>query len=262
MKVAFKTAMNASGVPNILGKLPTLFGVKAGISGAHTTRTMMLAYLTAIPPAAPKDAKREDLNRVSVVEKVQGKRTTSNHWLTGWDLAELCGLDSGITLFPLLRSLWDGGEPSRPMLASPLRSCAGRAPLRLSAATALETNPSDALTSENSVKVFNRERLGRLRESATLSLTQSVRMTWAQAAFLMRKIKGVLIRLFVPPAAAAYAIVLGNLCGLRGHRSANAIGRGLVRLPTGPCIRAFSPRRFVCAQSLLAQFRIFAGNKS
>jgi len=217
MKGASKSAASVSGSPGTLGKLGTEFGFKAGASGAHTARTMMLADLTALLAAVKnKDAKRDDFNRLIVEENILGKRTTSNRWLTARHLADLYALDHGVTVFRLLRFFWDTEPPSRPMLAL-LCAQARDALLRLSAKKVLETKPGETLTSDDFVNFFNRELPGRFSESMTLSLAQNVAASWAQAGFFKGKVNKVRIRPVVTPAVAAYALALGYLCGLHGQ---------------------------------------------
>jgi hypothetical protein len=88
MSAAAKRLAGASRRSGSLGDLRREFGFKAGASGAHLARTMMLADLTALLAAAPKTAKREEFNRLIVEDNVLGKRTTSNRWLTARHLTE------------------------------------------------------------------------------------------------------------------------------------------------------------------------------
>jgi hypothetical protein len=177
---------------------------------------MMLADLSTLLAASPKEAKRQDFNRLIVEENVLGKRTTSNRWLTARHLADLYALDSGVTVFRLLRFFWNADAPSRPMLAL-LCAQARDALLRLSAKMVLVTKPGETLTTDDFVNFFNRELPGRFSESMTRSLSQNVAASWAQAAFFKGKVNKVRIRPVVTPAVAAYALALGYLCGLHGQ---------------------------------------------
>jgi hypothetical protein len=103
--------------PEFLSDLQIDLGFKAGNSGAHSSRTMRLADLTALLSSAPAHAKRDNFNRVIVEENCLGKKTASNRWLTARHLADLYGLDEGVTVFRLLRFFWNGDPSARPMLA-------------------------------------------------------------------------------------------------------------------------------------------------
>jgi hypothetical protein len=177
---------------------------------------MMLADLNALLAAAPAGTKREGFNRMIVEENVLGKRTTSNRWLSARHLTDLYGLDEGVTVFRLLRFLWNADAPSRPML-SLLCAQARDALLRLSAKKVLEMKPGERLTSEDFVNFFNLELPGRFSDAMTLSLAQNVAASWAQAGFFKGKIQKVRTRPVVSAATAAYALALGYLCGLHGQ---------------------------------------------
>ncbi len=181
-------------------------------------------------------AKREDFNRRIVEGNILGKRTTSNRWLTARHMSNLFGLDSGLTVFRLLRGFWDVDPPSRPMLAL-LCALARDALLRLSAKRVLETKPGDRLTSEDFVNFFNRELPGRFSEKMTLSLAQNVAASWAQAGFFKGKINKVRIRPVATPATAAYALALGYLCGLHGQLLIESDWARLLDLPRDQVIR-------------------------
>ena len=176
----------------------------------------MLADLKALLSSAPAHAKRDAFNKVIVEDNCLGKKTTSNRWLTARHLADLYGLDEGVTVFRLLRFFWSADPAARPMLAL-LCANARDTLLRSSAKQVLEMKPGETVTSADFVKFFNHELPGRFSEAMTLSLAQNVGATWAQAGFFNGKITKMRTRPVVTPAVAAYALSLGYLCGLRGQ---------------------------------------------
>ena len=202
--------------PGTLGILRPQFGFKAGKSGAHAPRTLMLGDLATLLDAAPTQAKREDFNRLIVEQNVLGKKTTSNRWLTARHLADLYGLDQGITVFRLLRFFWSADAPGRPMLAL-LCAFSRDALLRASAIQVLEAKPGDTLTSQDFVNNFNAQSPGRFSERTAMSLAQNIASSWTQAGFFQGKIQKRRLRPTVTPAVAAYALALGYLCGLHGQ---------------------------------------------
>ena len=236
MKGLHEPAASETESPGTLGKLRPEFGFKVGVSGAHAARTMMLADLTALLEAAPREAKREDFNRRIVEQNILGKRTTSNRWLTGRHLADLYALDQGVTVFRLLRFFWSADAPSRPMLAL-LCAQARDALLRRSAKKVLETKLGDTLTSEDFVNFFYHELPGRFSEAMTLSLAQNVAASWAQAGFFKGQVNKVRTRPLVTPATAAYALALGHLCGLHGQLLIESAWARLLDVPRDQIIR-------------------------
>ena len=199
-----------------LGDLHTDLGFKTGSSGAHSSRTMMLADLTALLSSAPAEARRDDFNKSIIEENCLGKKTTSNRWLTARHLADLYGLDQGVTVFRLLRVFWSADVPARPMLAL-LCANARDTLLRLSAKKVLDTKLGETVTSSDFVNFFTHELPGRFSEAMTMSLAQNVSATWTHAGFFKGKIVKTRTRPAVTPAVAAYALSLGYLCGLRGQ---------------------------------------------
>lgn len=202
--------------PGSLGELRIGFGFKTGVSGAHTARTLMLADLTALLAIAPREAGRAQFGWLIVEENVLGKRTASNRRLTTRHLTDLYALDPGVAVFRLLRRFWDLDAAGRPLLAL-LCAQARDALFRLSASKVLESKPGDVLTSADFVDFLNHEVPGRFGEAMTLSLAQNVAASWAQAGFLKGRVRKVRARAVATPACAAYALVLGYLCGLRGQ---------------------------------------------
>jgi len=216
--------------PGNLGDLRPDLGFKAGSGGAHSSRTMMLADLTALLSSAPAEAKRDDFNKRIVEENCLGKKTTSNRWLTARHLADLYGLDQGVTVFRLLRVFWSADVAARPMLAL-LCANARDALLRLSAKKVLDTKTGETITSADFVNFFNHELPGRFSEAMTTSLAQNVGATWTHAGFFKGKITKTRTRPVVTPAVAAYALGLGYLCGLRGQVLLESFWARLLDIP-------------------------------
>jgi hypothetical protein len=211
-----KSNTGVTDCPGNLGDLHPGLGFKTGSGGAHSARTMMLTDLTTLLSNAPAEAKRDDFNKRIVEENCLGKKTTSNRWLTARHLADLYGLDQGVTVFRLLRVFWSADVAARPMLAL-LCANARDTLLRLSARKVLDTKPGETVTSSDFVKFFNHELPGRFSEAMTTSLAQNVGATWTHAGFFKGKITKTRTRPVVTPAVAAYALSLGYLCGLRGQ---------------------------------------------
>lgn len=198
------------------GGLRTEFGFKAGVSGAHTARTMMLTDLSVLLEAAPEGAGREQFNDLIIEQNILGKRTTSNRRLTAGHLCDLYALECSATVFRLLRLFWSADPSTRPMLAL-LASQARDSLLRASSPMVLKAKPGESLTSQNFAEFFHGELPGRFSPKTTLSLAQNVGATWTQAGFFKGKINKVRTRPHITAATAAYALALGYLCGLHGQ---------------------------------------------
>ncbi len=148
-------------------------------------------------------------------ENVLGKRTSSTRKLTAQHLSELYGLDDGIPLFRLLRFFWGAQPEGRPLLAS--LCAAARDPLlRMTAELILKAGQGELVTTER-IESFIRRGAGRRFSEVTLAaVARNVSSSWQQSGHL----KGVRVKMRsrpqVSPAAAAYALLLGYLCGARG----------------------------------------------
>ena len=92
-------------------------GFRFGDKGTHTSRTMMLAELTALLDARTGRATREEYRKAILEENVFGKRTAATRRLTAQRLNELYALDPEVTLFRLLRFFWQADALARPLLA-------------------------------------------------------------------------------------------------------------------------------------------------
>src|ERR1700752_5269321 len=90
-------------------------GFRGGLVGTHTSRTMMLAELSAIVAAVPGSAGRQDYVDAVVEANCLGKPTTSTRRLTLQRLTELYALDPEVPVFRVLRRLWDVDADSRPL---------------------------------------------------------------------------------------------------------------------------------------------------
>jgi len=216
MPSALAPAPPAPASPGNLGELQPALGFKIGVSGAHSARTMMLDDLSALIAAAPKGATRQEFNRLVVDENALGKRTTSNRWLTARHLADLYGMDAGIPVFRSLRVFWEHDTPGRPLLA--MLCAQARDPLlRTTSDLVLAMKPGETLTSARFAEHFQRAFPDRFSESMLRSLAQNIASSWAQAGFFSGKVRKVRTRPITTPATAAFSLVLGYLCGLRGQ---------------------------------------------
>jgi hypothetical protein len=211
-------------------------GFKAGVSGAHMARTIMLPDLTTLLGAAPKEARREDFIHLIVEKNILGKRTASNRTLTAKHMADLYALDCNVPVFRLLRFFWDIDQPSRPMLAL-LCAQARDAVFRLSIKFVLATKPGDILTSGDFVNFFKHELPDRFSEATMLSLGQNIAATWAQAGFFTGKIHKIRTQPVITPETTAYALALGYLCGLHGQILIESNWARLLDVPRDQVIR-------------------------
>jgi len=176
---------------------------------------MMLRELGDILAAVPSESGPSDYEEAIVAHNVLGKPTQATRTRTAKRLTELYGLDPTCTVFRLLRHFWEAGPTGRPMLA--FLAASARDPLLREATTVVlaEKHGSDI----NSSQIADRLKQlhpGRFRDTTLLSTAQNLASSWTQAGYLAGKVRKTRTRPNVLPHVAAFAVVLGYLCGLRG----------------------------------------------
>lgn len=195
-------------------ELPVEFGFRNGDRGTMSSRTIMLAELSAVLGLEGLHTKA-DFFRAINEENVLGKKTASARRLTAKHLSELYALDDGVPVFRLLRLFWGAQREGRPLLA--LLCAAARDPLlRMTAGLILKAGQGEAVPTER-IEGFVRARAGERFSDVTLSsIARNVSSSWRQSGHLTGVRVKTRSRPELSPASAAYALLLGYLCGARG----------------------------------------------
>jgi hypothetical protein len=178
------------------------FGFRFGDRGTHTSRTLMLDELETLLSTAPAEAGRSDYADAIIQDNVTDKRTAATRRLTNQRLGELYALDPAVTLFRVLRRCWSSDEPGHPLLA--LLCALARDPLlRATAPPVLALRAGEELA----------------RQAMTAAIVvRNASSTWTQSGHLQGRVRKTRTRVDPTPLSAAYALLLGYLLGLRGHR--------------------------------------------
>jgi hypothetical protein len=100
-------------VPDIL----LAAGFRWGSKGTHTSRTIMVRELSLLLAACPKDAAREEYVAAIKGGNCLRKSTVATRRLSAQRLGELYGLDPGVPLFRVMRTLWYADQNGHPLLA-------------------------------------------------------------------------------------------------------------------------------------------------
>jgi hypothetical protein len=191
------------------------YGFRTKPGGAHVGKTMMLSDLRLLFAASPAHAGYIDLSRLVHEENVLLKATVSNRHEVFKRLSELYCLRQEFLIYRALRTLWLVGEQDRPLLAI-LCALARDTILRATAQPVLEqpmgTIVSPSLLASSIEAAFP----DRYTPKTKLSISQNTAASWAQSGHLAGKTPKVRARATAGPAAAAYALLLGHLCGARG----------------------------------------------
>lgn len=191
-------------------------GYRFGDTGMHTSRTMMLVELTDLLAAQPATATR-DAHRSAIIEQnVLGKSTNASRRLTNQRLGELYGLDLGTPVFRVLRRLWEIDEAGRPLIA--MMCALTRDPLLRATAAPVLSLPVGFELVRSLLLSSMREAVGpRLNDAVLDKVARNAASSWSQSGHLLGRMRKIRQRVQVTPGAAAYALWLGALEGLRGE---------------------------------------------
>ena len=191
------------------------FGFRSGDKGTHTSRTMMLAELSALLAVCGPASTKEDYLHAIIEDNALGKSTVSTRKLSAQRLAELYALDRGFPVFRLLRRVWDF-DPAGHALSALLVALARDPLLRSSASSVLSLRAGESFDREIMVAALRKAAKERLNDSTLDKVVRNAASTWAQSGHLEgRTFKR---RRLVNPTAGpvTMALFLGFLQGMRG----------------------------------------------
>jgi len=198
------------------GRAPLAAGFRLGEIGTHSSRTIMLADLTATLAAAPRNADRRAYAAAIIEANCLGKPTASTRRLSNQRLGELYSLDPGAPLFRILRRLWAIDEPGRPLLA--LLAALARDPLLIATASVIIPMPEGVEFQRMQMKAALDAAAGeRLKPTIIDKTVRNTASSWTQSGhlhgrtFKFRR----LVRATAP--AVAFALYLGQAAGFRGE---------------------------------------------
>lgn len=197
-----------------------LLGFKSGKSGAHSSRSMMIAELNTL---LEMNSENFELSRIkNDIENynVLHKPTANSRCLTFRHLADLYGLSDEQCLFRNFRKLWVHAPESGPVLALQLALC--RDPLlRLSLPLILTINPGEILYREMVEGALETYNPGGYSAASKKSFAQNINGTWTQAGFLHGRIRKVRIQPRIYSTNVAFALFIAKLQGFEGQRAFN-----------------------------------------
>lgn len=197
--------------------LPDPLGFRDGATSVHTSRTMMFAELALVLEHVGPKAKADEYLAAVVEQNVLGKPTQTTRKRTAQRLVELYALDPARALFRLLRHFWSADAQARPLLA--YMAAAARDPLLRDTTPFVVAVPVGAAVTPAQISEHLTEKYPkRFQASTALATAQRLASSWAQAGFLAGKVSKKRSRPVVTPVAAAFAVLLGYLCGVRGRR--------------------------------------------
>lgn len=192
------------------------FGFRNDPVGALTSRTIMLAELRLLLASGTPSTTPAEIDDAIVLDNMLLKRSVSGRHRARRHLREWYALDPDVTLYRLLRCLWDADPAAQPLLA--LLCAAAREPaLRASADLIAHTAAGTRLTPEQIAGATAANLPGRYNTGIIAKIGRNAASSWQQSGHLSGKLVKVRSRASCRPVAVAYALALGHLCGMRGE---------------------------------------------
>jgi hypothetical protein len=191
-------------------------GFDNGPGGPHTSRTIMLAELGALFGSCPPAVGYPDYAEAVVGRNVLLKRTETTRRESLRRLRELYGLSRDLVVFRALRDLWDEAPAEQPLLA--LLAALARDPLlRAAAGPVLNASPGDSVSARLLSASVQEQLPDRLNTMTLANIGRHAASSWTQSGHLRGRSNKTRARAASGPAATAYALLLGYLCGSRGE---------------------------------------------
>lgn len=193
------------------------FGFSYGKSGAHTARTMMFEELSSLLNHTSGEAgSTEDFRKAIVEDNCLGKPSGKSRELTFSHLRALYSLDPHTPIFRALLYFWQREEEGRPLLA--LLCAVARDPLLRKSFEWISAVPiGQQVTRESIEEKLVETYPDRFSPASRKSIAQNLNGTWTKSGHLSGRIHKIRQQARPTPAAAAFALYLGHLQGLRGE---------------------------------------------
>lgn len=202
-------------MPFSLPAASTEYGFRVTPGGAHVGKTMMLTEVRLLFAASAPDADYAELRRLVLEDNVLLKATVSNRKEVIKRLTELYGLRRELVTYRSLRNLWQAAAEDQPLLA--LLCALARDTILRATADPVLSEPVGGVVEPAafavSVEACFPERYSL---KTKLSISRNAAASWTQAGHLTGAAPKVRAKVTAGPASAAYALLLGHLCGARG----------------------------------------------
>lgn len=191
------------------------FGFANQPIGSHTSRTIMLDELRLLLNVCEQTAGVDAYRKAAVDDNVLLKRTVTTRQGSFRQLRELYGLDPSVPIFRALRDMWDSDSRAQPLLA--VLCAAARDPLLRTTADVVLNAPNGApVTTEMLANAIDGMFPDRYKATVRNVIGRMTSSSWQQSGHLSGRTNKVRGQATSTPAAVAYALLLGHLCGVRG----------------------------------------------
>jgi hypothetical protein len=186
--------------------------------GTNTSHTIAVGALGTLLDSVPAKASADSYRHAVLDANVLGKATDGARWRTYRYLRELYLLDPGSLLFRALRDLWPADPSSLPLLAG-LCALARDAVFLASGAAIMDSPPGKVLRAADLAAAVEARFPGNYGAGTLAKIGRNTFSSWEQTGHLAPGRPGSKVRTQPPcgPAPVAYALLLGQLEGVRGR---------------------------------------------
>jgi hypothetical protein len=191
-------------------------GFRFGDKGTHTSRTIMLDELSALLRVCDPTALRANYTKSVLEDNCLGKHTVSTRRLTLQRMTELYALDVSVPIFRLLRQFWYADEKSHGQIAL-LTSIARDPLLRATAPVVLSMSMGEEIARQHFTDAIGEAVAGRLNDATLDKVVRNAASSWTQSGHFDGRSRKKRTQLEPTPVAAAFALALGYMLGLRGY---------------------------------------------
>ena len=203
-----------------MDEIAEFFGLKDGVSGPHTSRTMMsdeLGMLLAHFNEPDSAQSLTDYEHAIVDDNILTKPTQATRKASLRFLRELYSLDQSVPLFRALRKLWKLDESSHPLIA--MLSAYGRDPTLRAAAPVILSTPVDSEVSRTQLSRAIKEFCDETMADSTIDkIVRNAGSSFTQSGHLYGRVRKVRILVKPTPTAITFALLLAYAAGTRGKR--------------------------------------------
>jgi hypothetical protein len=176
---------------------------------------MMLDDLTAVLAAVPAEAGRDEYALAIIESNCLGKTTVATRRHSNQRLGELYAFDPQVSLYRVLRRLWDIDQAGRPLIA--LQCAVARDPLLAATAAAILPLPVGADFQRDKMRQALRSAVGeRLNDAILDKVMRNAASSWTQSGHLEGRTFKKRRPVQPTPGSLVFALYLGNLTGFRG----------------------------------------------
>jgi hypothetical protein len=207
-------------------------GFRFGAKGTHSSRTIMLAELSALFDATTPTAKRDDYTAAIVDMNCLAKPTAASRRLTNQRIGELYSLDFGLPIFRVFRRLWNAELAGRPLLA--ILCAVARDPLLAATLPAILAIPVGAEFLRDETVAAVREAVGeRLNESTVAKVVRNAASSWTQSGHLAGRTFKKRQKVEATATSVAFGLYLGHAVGFRGAELFTSAWIAILDCPPG-----------------------------